>query len=365
MELHLLEPTLADQTGHCHGYVQSLIEANRAQDLALHVWLDRRGRHLYSGLPIHSHGYFSRRLRQWQKLWCLRSLIKSQQNIFIPTAGRTDLVYLNWLLKGKKYSGKIFLHFHQFKATSKKMALLKRIAAAHPQFIIMTPTEGLSVIFKESGFLNCEWVPCPGYAPRSHPDNKNPQFGKIIFAGAARSDKGFPEVVRFVEYMTQRLPSVRFEIQISPPHSGRYDKASESALSRLKNVTHPNLVLHERTLGRGAYQALFTNAICLLTYDPDSYRHKFSGVALDAFYAGCPVISVVNTWTGETTKRFEAGIALTHRSPENMFIALQTIRKNYAHYQKNAKHASTILQQEHSPQNTLRTIKKYLDQTNE
>src|SRR3990167_5014664 len=101
-EVHIVEPTLADQAGHCHGYVQSLVEANSSEDLKLHVWLDRRGDQLYSGLPIQKHTYFSQRWRQYQKWWCLRSLLRNQKHIFIPTAGRIDLLYLNWLLHNEK-----------------------------------------------------------------------------------------------------------------------------------------------------------------------------------------------------------------------------------------------------------------------
>lgn len=360
-ELHLIEPTLADQTGHCHGYIQSLIEANQIFGLTLHVWLDRRGEHLYSGMPmIHSHGYFSRRLRQVKKWWCLRALIKSQKNIFIPTAGRTDLIYLNNLLNNHSYSGKIFLNFHQFKTTNKKVKLVKRMAVAHPELIIVAPTVGLLDIFKKSGFLRCEHVPCPTYAPRLMQDSKSVQFEKVIFAGAARADKGFPEVVRFIEFMEKRLPSICFEIQISPPHSGRYDKSSEISVSRLKNIGYKNLIVHEKTLELERYQNLFINSICLLIYDADSYRNKFSGVTLDAFYAGCPVISVASTWAGDATERFKAGIAITDRSPESIFNAFTTIRENYHYYCANAKHAGELLRKEHDPQNVLGTIKKYM-----
>ncbi|HLB57556.1 MAG TPA: glycosyltransferase [Gammaproteobacteria bacterium] len=359
-EVHIVEPTLADQAGHCHGYVQSLVEANSSEDLKLHVWLDRRGDQLYSGLPIQKHTYFSQRWRQYQKWWCLRSLLRDQKHIFIPTAGRIDLLYLNWLLRSEKHTGKIFLHFHQFRVTDEKIKLLKKIAKRHPEFIMMAPTEGLLSLFQACGFSHCEYVPCPSYAPQEE-SGKNPaQFEKVIFAGAARSDKGFSEVVRFAEYITERSPSISLEFQISPPHSGRYDKASEAALSQLKNLPHPHLVLHEKTLDHAAYQALYVNAIGLLIYDPTSYRHKFSGIALDAFYAGCPVIAMADTWAGDTTKRFEAGIVITERSPEDIFLAMETIRKNYLYYHHNAKEAGRVLQKEHDPRNTWRVIKAYL-----
>ncbi len=107
-ELHIIEPTLADQTGHCHAYVHSLIQANAAFKYDLHVWLNRRGRTLYPGARVRLRPYFRRRWRKLQKFFCLRSLLRSGKTIFIPTAGRIDLIYLDWLLKEKNTRGNCF-----------------------------------------------------------------------------------------------------------------------------------------------------------------------------------------------------------------------------------------------------------------
>jgi glycosyltransferase involved in cell wall biosynthesis len=362
-ELHIIEPTLADQTGHCHSYVQSLIEANQQLGHELHLWLDQRGTKLCRPQDCQSHPYFSRRLRKLQKFCCLRRLIRAQKVIFIPTAGRIDFVLLDWLLRKKlqKQRQPIFLHFHQFKISVKKIALLKKIAQQYKNFIILAPTQPLLNVFRENGFTHCELVPCPGYAPQTdtntHQEN---YFEKVIYAGAARSDKGFPELVKFVEYLAAQSQTLPLSIQVSPPHSGRYDEKSEKALQRLQQISLPNLTLYQQTLDKTAYQNLFHHAICLLIYDPISYRDKFSGVALDAFYAGCPVIVVSQTWAGEMTQRFQAGIVIADRDAKTIFQAVQKIRENYAFYQQNAKQASVVLQREHDPINTWRVIEKYL-----
>ena len=359
-ELHIVEPTLTDQAGHCHSYVQSLICANGVFKYTLHIWLDRRGCNLYSKYSneiCQLHPYFLYRLRKIQKFFCLRSLIKANKTIFIPTAGRIDLVHLNSILKGKKYSGKVFLHFHQFKTSDKKINLLKKIAHCHPEFIVMAPTAGLIDIFQESGFYNSVQVLCPTY-PSSLQKRTVNSFKKVIYAGAARSDKGFPEVVSFLEYLSQREKDTVFEIQASPPSSGQYDKKSKVALSRLKNLHLAKLVFHESTLNQKEYQKLFTGAICLLIYDLESYRNKFSGVALDALYAGCPLITISGAWMGEVIRQFQAGVALTDRSPLSIYKALIKIRKNYAQFHENAKVAGEILMEKHDPKNTFKIIEK-------
>ena len=68
-----------------------------------------------------------------------------------------------------------------------------------------------------------------------------------------------------------------------------------------------------------------------MVYSPENYRDKFSGVVLNALYAGCPIVGIADTWIGETVRRFQVGVVLTHRSPENIYEALQLIRREYIH----------------------------------
>lgn len=357
-EVHIVEPTLADQTGHCHSYVQSLVRASSTFYYDFHIWLDRRGSGLFQGERCHVHPYFRRRWHKIQKFFHLRSLIRSHKTIFISTAGRIDLIYLDRILKKKRYQGKIFLYFHQLTMTDKKMSLLGKIAKRCPEFILMTPTERLLNIFRKSGFKNCKQVPCPTYPPIYHPAQENSSFLKVIYAGAARADKGFPEVVNFLEHLCHKEKNMPIALQISPPFSGRYDKKTQAALSRLSQLSLPKLSLYNKTLNQDDYQKLFLGAICLMVYSPTHYRDKFSGVVLDALYAGCPIVGVADTWIGEIVRRFQAGVVLTHRSPENIYEALQLIQRKYVCFVENAKQAGEILFCEHDPTNTLKIIEK-------
>ena len=174
--MHIVEPTLADQAGHCHGYVQSLVYANSTFYYDFHIWLDHQGSGLFQVERCHIRPYFRRRWCKIQKFFHLRSLIQCNKTIFIPTAGRIDLIYLNRILNKKRYHGKIFLHFHQFKITDKKISLLEKIAKHYPEFILMAPTERLLNIFRKSGFRNCEQVSCLTYPPLYHLARKIRRF---------------------------------------------------------------------------------------------------------------------------------------------------------------------------------------------
>ena len=254
----------------------------------------------------------------------------------------------------------IFLHFHQFTQSNKKLTTLTKIATENKTFYIFTPTNKLTNIFLSTGFQKCSTIPCPSFIRENIPPTNTRLFSKVLYAGAARKDKGFPEVVELICYTKKIGINLPFEIQISAPNSGRYDKDSQIALHKLKGLLKDNLFLHQQTLNHQQYQELFNNSICLLVYDVNNYHDKFSGVTLDAFYACCPIITVANTWMGDTVDRFKAGITLSTRDPKSILNAITIIQDNYEHYANNAERAALVLAKEHDPKNTLLAIQKQL-----
>lgn len=356
-KLHLIEPTLFDQTGHGYSYAISLIEAQENTGEEFHVWLDRRGSGLFKELSCVTHPYFFRKTRQLQKLFLYAKLLRKPETIFIATSELLDLQIVDRLQKYIRIKANLFFHFHQFKQTEKKLNALSDIAKRNPHFNIMAPTQGLINIFKQAGFPTCTHVPCPSYRP-SQTDRQNFTFNKVVYAGAARTDKGFPKVIELVEYLANKLENIPLELQVSPPNSLRYDTQTKSALDRLEQIQYQALSLHKSTLNKEAYLKLFEGSISLLVYDYEQYANKFSGVTLDALMAGCPIITTANTWMGEVAERFKAGIALKEHTPEQLYLAISAIKENYDFYHKNALKAAAILIEEHDPVNTLNIIRK-------
>lgn len=351
LTLNIIEPTLYDQTGHSFSYVQSLIKAN--SDMRLRVWIDRRGKDLLNGLACTTRAFFIRPLRQGQKIFLYRKLLSQSGAIFIGTSELWDLRVLAFLSDKIRVKATVFLHFHQFRKTPKKLAILRKLSNKIFNFHILAPTEKLLEVFKQHGFINYAVMPCPTYLPNIKSDQAPAHFKKILYAGAARKDKGFPRVVQLLQHMRARHNNIVFEIQISPPSSQRYDNATQIALSQLQALPATNLILHRETLTQSSYLRLFKNSLCLLLYDHKEYQDKFSGIALDAFYAGCPIITAKNTWMGDVAERFHAGIALAHYDISAIQQAIDKIVSNYATYHNNAKHAAQQLAAVHDPKNTL------------
>jgi len=353
--LNLIEPTLYDQTGHSYGYVLSLITANKDFNFNIRVWLDRRGENLLQNTSAKAQVYFFRPLRQLQKLFLYLKLLRKPEIIFISTTELWDLKILAFYTRYFAAKAKVVLHFHQFKQTKSKLAALRSLAPKARNFTILTPTDRLTNIFKTNGF-NCKTVPCPVFSAPRDISNSTAKFSKILYAGAARRDKGFPTVINLLQHFRTQQNNTTFEIQVSAPNSQRYDESTQQALQLLQTIPSENLILHKTTLDQSQYLDLFNNSICLLLYDKNDYSDKFSGVALDAFYAGCPIITVKNTWMGDMAEKYHAGIALENYDNASIQQAAERIINNYEQYHNNAKKAALELSAAHDPINTLASI---------
>lgn len=359
-QLHLIEPTLFDQTGHGFSYAHSILQANKDFAFQIQVWLDRRGINLLSNNLCITRAYFWRPLRQLQKIFLYFKLMRTRDSIFISTCDLWDLKILAFYQRCLRSKASVFLHFHQFKQTRKKLHALSKLATAGRNFHILTPTAKLTQIFSTHGFANSTVMPCPTFAPLRQVSTEGVGFNKLLYAGAARSDKGFPLVIRLLQELRATNNITPFEIQISAPNSQRYDQETTAAMQLLQTIPKVNLTLHRNTLNQDQYLNLFNNAICLLLYDQQSYQDKFSGIALDAFYSGCPIITVRDTWMGDTAEKYSAGIALTNCELATIQAAVTTIINNYAYYTANAKAAALELTALHDPRNTLAYVTQQL-----
>ncbi len=373
-KLHLIEPTLTSLSGHEYGYVASLINANKNFGFSMQVWLGKAvdNKEVLSKLlhlnkcSVKIHKYFIRPIRQIQKIFLYYNFLKNQQPFYVCTSGLLDLIVCDFLIKIFKFNnyGRVaFFHFHQFNKKPSKIQTLKKISkTAKENFKILATTDNLIQIFLDCGFKQCKTIACPSFAPKNSIEKIKYDFNKILYAGVARQDKGFSLVVDTIIAMQSKHSNLPFMLQISTPNSNRLDKQIALALSKLQPIAHLN---HKIKLCRSAltalqYQELFLGAICLLVYDQKQYADKFSGVTLDAFYAGCPVITVGDTWMGDITLRFNAGIVLKQPTTITISDAILKIINQYSYYHENAKRAAQYLIAAHDPKHSLQAVYDYL-----
>lgn len=353
--LNIVEPTLMSDAGHCHSFIKALIAASTG-DVAFRLWVNRRAAVTFDSGHVEMRRYFNRRIRRLQSYFLYRRLLKSENKLFVSTAGRTDLLMLNWAARGTIPPGKVYLYFHWFNPGKNKLRSLKKMAARQPNLVILGPTPSVVNVFKDAGFADARVVPYP-ITPRNTNDLDNLRaFRYLLYAGAARQDKGFKYVVDLIEYLHVQKAQIPITIQTSAEHFGKCDAETMADIERLKAIPYPYLTLRTEVLSATEYEELFSGAVAIQLYSTTDFSDRVSGITLDAFSGGCPVISTSGTWIARMVERFEAGIVLNRMSPETVLKSVQAIISDYARYNVNANHAGQTLQQENSADALYKTL---------
>jgi glycosyltransferase involved in cell wall biosynthesis len=352
--LHIVEPTLTSEAGHCHAFVESLCRAG-PDPRGFRVWCGS-GAALPGlealGVPLERR--FHRRVRRFEEWGLLRRLLRAPGRIFVSTAGRTDMLLLDWAARGRIPARKAFLYVHWFRPSARKLASLRRMARRQPELVVLGATPSVVDAFAEAGFRNRALVPYPATSPAAA-RGAEPAFRHVLFAGAAREDKGFSHVVGLVELLAGRrdLPVV---LQTATDPNDRHDEPTLAALAKLAAVRHPALTLRGETLDARAYGELFGGAICLQPYDPREFADRVSGVTLDAMSAGAPVVTVPGSWIARVVERFGAGAVAPSPAPGDLLQAVERVRADYARYRDAALAAGRTLRGEHDARRLFEVI---------
>ena len=351
--IHIVEPTLVNESGHCHSFIASLCHVNRNQ--AFYLWVGK-----YAHLPDLSGNvqvikYFFRRIRLIQAYFLYKKLLDLPGRILVSTAGRVDLMLLSWAAKRDIPPKKVYLYFHYVRLTGKKLNYFKKISSLYPNIVILGPTVSTMKVFQDCGFKNTQVVPYPITVIHTESPRQS-GFRHLLFAGGAREDKGFSRIVDMIDYLAQRRMQIGFVLQTSPDYYHKYDTLTRMNLSRLKSISYPFLLIHPETLHADEYAKLFEGGICLQPYHRNDFADRISGVTLDALSAGCPVVTLTKTWMGRLVQRFDAGRVIENADPEQMMSAVQTIIDDYSRYQQNAYDAGKVLQMENSADHLLMVL---------
>ena len=332
--VHVVEPTLEDYAGHCYALVRSFCDAAGGR-LNVKLWAGRNAANLGFPPQVEVRPYFRRRLRLLQLLMLFRRLLRAgDEPVVVMTARRFDFTLARLAAGGALKPGRLFLYFHWFRQTPGRIAYLRRAAAALPQVTILATTETSVAIFQSAGFKTVVYISYPNTAVAA--DGGDAGFRHLLYAGAARADKGFKYVVDLVELLHRRGMQVPVTVQASAEHYGKYDEATHADLRRLERSGYASLRLVRETLAPVQYAELFRGAICLQPYDRDDFRDRVSGVTLDALTYGAPVIGPAGTWIARQFAEQSAGIAREDMGAESMLGAVQTVMASYEHYRANA-----------------------------
>jgi len=356
--INVIEPTLVTEAGHCYSFIRSFCQASHGSGEIV-LWVGRHAELDFADNNIRIAKYFFRKIRRLQSYFLYKKLLSKPGKLFITTAGRTDLLLLDWVSRGKIPPEKVYLYFHWFNSSDKKLATLKKIARKQPNLIILGPTPSVVNLFQNVGFINARLVPYPILKQEMSTQAAPNRFRHLLYAGAARRDKGFSHVVDLVAYLQEQGLQIPVTLQISPEHYGKYDAAILSDIQRLQAIAYPHLQLCPETLEASQYNDLFAGAICLQLYDPSDFADRISGVTLDAFSAGSPIVATAGTWIARMAQRFNAGVVVQDTSPTQILCAAQHVISGYGNYNQNARVAGKALQEENSAEVLFKALTNY------
>ena len=352
--LNIIEPTLTSEAGHCYSFLSSLI--NAANDAPLTVWCGSSSNVSFPG-AVRVNRFFVRKIRRLQALWLYRKLLKGNERIFVPTAGRTDLMLLDLAARGRIAPGRVYVYIHWFRPSRSKRAQLERVARRQPEIVVLTPTASVCEEFRTAGFSRTRLVPYP--ITPSEADCRptaDQGFSHLLFAGAARQDKGFPEVVDLVELLHAKGACIPVTLQTSAEHYEKYDDATRQAMGRLERCGYPHVRRVAETLPLADYHGLFAGAICLQLYSRNDFSDRISGVTLDALTNGSPVITLSDTWMARVVAGYGAGVVIDTAEPETVCNAVMQVLEEYAAYRDNALKAGRELQMHNSAEHLFREL---------
>jgi hypothetical protein len=234
------------------------------------------------------------------------------------------------------------------------MRTLSAVATRRPDMRLGAATESVRGHLAECGFQNITLVPYP--MERSTTDAAGSPFRHVLFAGAARQDKGFHHVVDIVARWSHAGRDVPLTAQVGGDYFGRMDAAVRADLTRLEGLDYPHLSPAPGGLDPTTYGAQFRGALCLQLYDPVAFQDRASGVTLDAFLACAPVIAWEGTWISRQIERFGAGLTVPEGDLAAVIDSVDTIIHDYPSYADAARRAGAVLADEHDPKHLVDAI---------
>lgn len=343
--LHIVEPRLTGDTGHCLSLVRALAGAVAGAGASdrLTIWGGVEAAAAWHG-PGVLQPHFRRRWRRWQAFWLLRRLLREPGRILVATASTAELAMAQWAAVGRIPPRKLFLFVHWVGGKADKAGLLARIADRQPELQILAPTEAVAQLFTRCGF-QVHSVP---YPVETSAEAQAQPFRHLLVAGGARIDKGLAQVVDLVAALQARGSTLPVTVQTSAEPQHLKDPALAGALERLRGSGYRGLRLLPEALGPVAYRALFRGAVVLQPYDAHQFADRVSGVTLDALAAGAPVVATAGTWMARQVDQAQAGVAAADLGPDGLLQAVQTVLADYDGYAARARQASAGLREAHS-----------------
>jgi glycosyltransferase involved in cell wall biosynthesis len=379
MKIALIEPYLVDYTGHYYNFVTELRrgfnEINNKD--VVDIYVSEKcvfGTLFRNVLPevknLNEKNLFLRILEHLLfilRLYKTLKKIEKKYDLLIFTSADDWRVLLSaFNINTKK---PIFMYIHNISFNAKQKLMLKYLCLGKKNYLyILSPIEIENIqpeLIEIFWNKNCKLLfgapyPLCLLQNSSFPKRKGNTF-YISYLGGVRKEKGFIEYANFVLYAKQKKLDYFFIMQCDAVF-GRYEPEVESILKKIKteNLRDVIFIGHNLTL-KEYYEIIIKSHIIFLLYDPTRYRGSISGILLEAFSFGKPVVVREGSWLANQIKKFGGGVIVKDTSPESLKIAVEEIRFNYEKYSLEAFKAGEVLYKKYNGVELAKLIKKEVD----
>jgi len=183
----------------------------------------------------------------------------------------------------------------------------------------------------------------------------------ISYLGSARKENGFKDVVNFVFYFQNNKINYKFLMQVNSSVLEN-EKDLERVIIDLKSANLPNVELIERDLTTEEYlSCIRRSSILLLLYEPKRHSTSISGILLESFLFGKPVIVKSGSWLAKQVTKHGGGVIVEDIYPESIRNAVERVKLNYERYYNEALAAGVMFSKRH---NGLELAKLITDKVN-
>lgn len=245
----------------------------------------------------------------------------------------------------------IFLYMHSGKIfNNQKYEMIKRMFCSlclENKFIYFLTHLSVKwcVFSKEFATFQPQFISNVAYPITRLPIIQNQEKKGIFYVaslGGPRKEKGFDSIVDLVT--SDVSEQFRFIIQCNPPASGKYGTRIQEDVSKLLSLKKRNLIIINHSLSSEEYfNYLNKSSVILCIYEPQAYKNRFSGILLEAWVYGKPVIVSNGTWLSEQVQKHGGGIIVKTTKPLDLVKAIETIKSNYQEFERQAYKAGELM----------------------
>ena len=310
---------------------------------------------LLEGEGVRLRRWFRRRVRTVQLFFLVRKLLRRGCTVFLPTAGRTAIVLADRAHGWGRPAGEAVLYVHWLRPTARRLEGLAAVARRRPELRLLTTTATVRDMLSSCGFRNVRHVPYPAELAVGKEAGSS-DFRYLLFAGAARRDKGFHLVADLVEHLTDSAADVPVRVHTVGDYFDRRDEQVREDIARLRAAGYPRLEIEEESLEARAFRAMFAGAICLQLYDPDEFADRVSGITLDALAAGAPIVVHAGTWMARQVARFDAGRVVPPGDMAALVQAIHEVAGDYRRFSAAARRGAEMLADMHHPRHLVEAV---------